>query len=532
MKNKSIKNTALLSVVMLLLVGCTKNFDEINTNPASYNQSNFNPNLVLTSAQIGYTGSADFSYDTWRANLIYCSTMIQGFSTVISYWGGDKYRLTPSYTAAYWGFQGDGAYYEQVRPIVDVIQSTTGKPQYKNLHEVARIMRALIMQRITDLYGDVPYFDSGLGYYNNNFFPKYDKQQDIYIDMLKEVEDAVNKLDPTADKITGDVTGYNGNIDQWKRFGNTLILRLAMRLSKADPATAQAYVQKVIGKTMLNNADNAYITADASGGIATMNRNSLVLLGDGGQECYYVKWSKTLIDWMKANNDLRLGKMTVTQLYLNQSSTVQNATPNYNPAVQKGMPNGKDLSGIAGRDIATDPTYTSMPDYSSPSPGMIKRNAPTFILTYAESELLLADAAQRFGIAGSASQHYHDGVKAAMTYLSQYDPSLTISDTDAEAYLMAHPYNAADGLNMINTQYWALNSSMLDFYEAWANWRRTGYPVLTPVNYIGNVTNGTIPRRLPYPLAESNTNPVNYKAASDAVPGGDNLTGRVWWDKP
>jgi hypothetical protein len=514
----------------LLATGCKKNFETINTNPASYNQSNFNPNFLLTSAQVGYTGSSDFSYDTWRANLIYCSVMMQGFSTVVSYWAGDKYKLNAGYAAAYWGFSGDGAYYEQLRPIVDIIQSTTGQPQYKNLHEISRIMRALIMQRITDLYGDVPYSEAGLGYYTKDFFPKYDKQQDIYTDMLKEVSDAVSKLDATADKPSGDLI-YKGNIDLWKRFGNTLILRLAMRLTKVDPATAQTYVQKVVGQTMTSNADNAYINGDASGGLATNNRNSIILLGDGGQEPYYVKWSKTFIDWLAANNDPRLGKIAVTKLYPSATSTVQNPAFVSTPAAQKGMPNGKDLSGLAGLDISTDPTYTSIPDYSSPHPSLIKRNGPTFILTYAESELLLADAAQRFGIAGSASQHYHDGVKAAMTYLGQYDPATAVDDASAEAYITLHPYNATAGLGLINNQYWALTNSMLDFYESWANWRRSGFPLLVPVVYPNNVTNGTIPRRFPYPLAESNTNPVNYKAASDAVTGGDNLMGRVWWDK-
>jgi hypothetical protein len=530
MKNKFISCSIPL-FAFLLLAGCTKKFAEINTNPASYTQANFDPNFLLTSAEVGYTGSADFSYDTWRANLIYCSPMIQGFSTVLSYWNGDKYSLSSGYSAAYWGFSGDGAYYEQIRPLVDILQTTAGKPEHRNLYEIAQIMKALAMERITDLYGDVPYFDAGLGYYEDNFFPKYDKQQDIYNDMLKQVSNALDSLDPNGDKPSGDIM-YNGNIDKWKKFGNTLILRLAMRLSKADPATAQTWVQKVIGNTMTSNDDNAFINGDASGGIATVNRNSQILLGDGGQECYYVKWSKTFIDWLKTNNDPRLGKIAVTKLYPSETSTVQNPAFDANPADQKGMPNGKDLSGIAGRDISTDPSYTSMPDYSSPSPGMIKRDGPTFILTYAESELLLADAAQRFGIGGDPSQHYHDGVKAAMTYLGQYDDALSVSDADAETYLTAHPYNAGDASNMINTQYWALTNTMLDFYESWSTWRRTGYPQLVPVVYPNNVTNGTIPRRFPYPLTESNTNPVNYKAASDAVPGGDNLMGRVWWDKP
>jgi hypothetical protein len=82
---------------------------------------------------------------------------------------------------------------------------------------------------------------------------------------------------------------------------------------------------------------------------------------------------------------------------------------------------------------------------------------------------------------------------------------------------------------MINTQFWA--ATLLNGYEAWFNWRRTGLPNLTPVNYPGNATSGNIPRRFPYPVSEANNNPINYKTAHDAVPGGDNLSGRVWWDK-
>ena len=530
MNNSLIKFAGLLSLVGLLSTGCTKNYTKINTNPASYNQSNFDPNFMLTSAELGYTGSTDFAYDTWRANLIYCSTMMQGLSTVISYWAGDKYLLNSNYTAAYWGFSADAAYPEQIKPIVDIVQSTVNKPQYKNLHQVARILRAMMLERISDLYGDVPYFNAGMGYYNGNFFPKYDSQDSIYTDLLKEVSDATGQLDPAADKPTGDVI-YKGNIANWQKFGNTLLLRIAMRLVKVDPTTAKTWVQKVVGKTMTSNADNAYILGDATGGRATQNRNSQILLGDGGQENFYTRWSKTFIDMLKSNNDPRLGKVAVTNLYVTDATKAQNPAANASPSAQKGMPNGHDLSGIPGQTIGTDPSFTTFTDYSSPSPYMIKRDGPTFVLTYAESELLLADAAARLGVGGDPAQHYHDGVKAAITYLSQYDAAETISDATAETFVTANPYNPANGLQMINTQYWLHVTTALDFYESWCNWRRSGYPVLTPVNYPNNATNGTIPRRFPYPLAEANTNPVNYKAAHDAVPGGDLLTSHVWWDK-
>jgi hypothetical protein len=530
MNKTLIKFTGLFSLVALLNTGCTKKYEKINTDPSSYNQTNFDPNYMLTSAELGYTGSTDFAYDTWRANLIYCSVMMQGFSTVVGYWAGDKYLLNSDYTAAYWGFSSDGAYPEQIKPIVDIVQSTVGKPQYKNLHQIARILRAMMLERITDLYGDIPYFNAGMGYYNGDFFPKYDTQDSIYTDLLKEVSDASSQLDPAGDAPAGDVI-YNGNIPKWQRFGNTLLLRIAMRLSKVDPATAQTWVQKVIGKTMTGNDDNAFVKGDATGGRATQNRNSQILLGDGGQEFFYTKWSATFINMLKADNDPRLAKIAETGLYTTDGVKIPNPNPNPDPAVQKGMPNGKDLSGIPGQTIGSDPSFTSFNDYSSVNLALIKRDGPTFFLTYTESELLLADAAARFGIGGDPAQHYHDGVKAALTFLSQYDPGIGISDADAETWITANPYVVANGLQMINTQYWIHTNTLLDFYETWCNWRRSGFPVLTPVNYPGNATNATIPRRFPYPLAEANTNPVNYNAAHGAITGGDVMTSRVWWDK-
>jgi hypothetical protein len=97
-----------------------------------------------------------------------------------------------------------------------------------------------------------------------------------------------------------------------------------------------------------------------------------------------------------------------------------------------------------------------------------------------------------------------------------------------DAYLAAHPYVDATGYDMINTQYWA--ASFLDWYEAWANWRRSGFPVLTPVNYPGNATNGQIPRRMLYPASESSANGGNYQQAISRQ-GANAFTTKVWWDK-
>jgi len=534
MKKKLIIYSSLICAGVFLTTSCTKNFDKINTDPTAFSATNFDPNYLLTTAQLDYTGSQDFSYDTWRADLIYCSDMIQGTATSIGYWAGDKYLSNPEYLAAYWQSDNgaDGAYSEQVKPIVDMVTTTTGEAQYNNLHQIGRLMKALIFERITDLYGDIPYSQAGEGYYGKILFPVYDKQQAIYTNLISEIEDATSKLNPSGDIPTGDAF-YHGNIAEWQKFGNSLLLRVAMRLSKVDPATAKTVIATIVGKTFTSNSDDAFLVHDATGGRPTVNRVSQVL--QGGPENQYVKWSQTFIDLLQGKTkpsdpvaavvDPRLAVISVT------NATIGVAGGDATPADQKGQPNGYDLSGTPGLTLGSAPYFTTLGDYSCPSFGMTQLGTPTFILTYGETELLWADAAERFSIGGSAATHYANGVEAAITYLGEYDPSLVVSPTAAAAYVAANPYVAGTtGLNMINTQYWELTNTMMDFYESWCNWRRTGYPVLVPVNYPGNATNGTIPRRFPYPLVEAANNPTNYKAASSAVPGGDTMTGHVWWD--
>jgi hypothetical protein len=140
MKKKLIIYSSAVAIGLLFTTGCTKNFAKLNTDPTAFSATNFNPNYLLTTAELDYTGSQDFSYDTWRADLIYSSTLIQGFATSIGYWAGDKYQSNPDYLAAYWQSDngGDGAYSEQVKPIVDMVTSTTGLAQYNNLHQIGR----------------------------------------------------------------------------------------------------------------------------------------------------------------------------------------------------------------------------------------------------------------------------------------------------------------------------------------------------------------------------------------------------------
>lgn len=523
-----------LAIACLVTVtSCTKDFDKINTNPVTNISDKFNPNFVLSSAQLNYTGSLDLAYDSFRSNFSLAGPIVQALANCTQEWRGDKYLIFEEHTAAYWGTGSVGSYIEQIRNIVDVIENTRGKEQYKNVHQIARIWRVVAFARLTDLYGDVPFSEAGLGYYQKIYLPKYDKQQDIYNAMLKELDEASSALQSGGDIVSGDIV-YRGDISKWKKFANSFMLRLAMRLVKVDEAKAKEYAQKAVTNTFASNEDNAFIKHDILGARITQNRNGQVLFGTvGSQDYYYGKWSKTFIDFLKKSNDPRLGKIAVTKIYTNLLNKNQNANYVTDPAVQKGMPNGKQLDAANGDafDIRKDPSFTDYPDYSSPNPNMFKLDGITFILSYGQTELLRAEAAKRWGIGGAAQQHYQNGVKAAITCLSQYDGKLAITESEADAYVKANPYLDAEGLKQINEQYWAHTNTMFDFYESWNNWKRSGYPNLIPVKHPNNSTGGVIPRRYPYPISEASNNPTHYKAASDAVTGGDSYIGRVWWDK-
>jgi hypothetical protein len=520
--------------ILLLFTGCTKNFVEKNTNPTNYNGGNFDPNTLLTSAQLN---SCSNRTEVWRGHLPFASVMIQLFSNTSTIWAGDKYLENVEYMNAYWPMAYDG----QVRPVTEMLALTENKPQYKNLHQIGRLMRVWIFQRLTDIYGDVPYSEAGQGYNKGILYPKYDKQEDIYNNLLKEAEEATAALDPNGTKPSGDLV-YKGDIVKWQHFGGTLMLKVAMRLVKINEAAAKAGAAKAIGKTMTGITENAFVKG--SGGVAQVllnNPNSQILLGDGGDERFYTKWSKTLIDLLRVTKDPRLSRIARVHIWTSDpKNPAETGNATGDTALQKGQPNGKNASSLNdGNSIFFDPSWSGpMTDlngfnsYSSINTDMIQRDAPTYFLTYAESELLLAEAALRWGNAyGDAATHYDNGVKGAMTSLVQYKATLLIPDAELNDYLTTNPFSPAKGLEMINTQYWIAAGSTVNFYEAWINWRRSGFPVLVPVNYPGNATGATIPRRFVYPVTEASVNAANLNAAIGVLPGGDKMTSRVWWDK-
>lgn len=513
---------SLLIISTFILSSCDKNFEEINTDPTKLTSRNTNYNYLFTSAQLVTAGNEDgYSRPMWQASLSYASTMMQHLSSTSSFWYGDKYMYNQAYNAAYWEAQ----YSNGIKTIVDIIENVKTDTAKSNLYNMARIFKAFMFHRITDIYGDVPYFEAGKGYLSGNTAPVYDKQQAIYADLLKELEDAAQKLNAAkANTVKAADLLYGGDVVKWKRFAYSLMTRLAMRLSKVDAETAKTWVQKAVaGGVIASNDDNAIVHHEAKG---TQPPTNPVGLQFALREPASYRLSQTFVDYLKNTSDPRL---TYFATVAHDPEDLEDMGDT-DPAIQVGQPNGYDRLG-GTTDITHAPNWPDDQNHYS----IVNRHtfgrqdAPTFLLTHAETQLLLAEAAQRGWISGSAASFYNAGVTAAMQQLEQAGADPGVSEDEIDDYLAAHPYNSANGLQMINTQYWIATFS--DWLETWANWRRSGFPVLQPVNYFGNPTNGTIPRRFTYPMNEVTYNLKNYNAATASINGGDKMTSRVWWDK-
>ena len=490
------KKSIYILLFALFLGACDDGFDELNVNPAKPVQVSLSSKL--TAAQKFMSSER---YDNWRANLIYQSTMMQHIATTAGYWAGDKYTWNRGYASSLI----DRYYGNVVKSLEDMLVQLDEEEAPDEMKAITRIMRVYVFSRLTDLYGDIPYNEAGKAFISGILTPKYDAQSEIYPDLLKELEESAAALGTgTSGFGAGDVI-YQGDQAKWKKLANSLMLRLGFRLIKVDAVASQAWVTKAIAAgVMTSNDDIFYLQHELQN---NRNGNSEAFDADGNQ-----RLSETFVNFLQGDPRLPI----LASRWSDGSTEL---------ADLKGLPNGLDSPLLLA---ATGEENTDL--YAAPNRNTITGfDAPMFFQTYAEVEFMLAEAAVRWGLAGGDPEpHYDAGVRAAMKMLELYGPAAAIADADIDDYLLANPFDASKAIEQINTQYWA--ATFLNEYETFANWRRSGFPVLVPVNYPGNVTNGTIPRRLTYSTSEQSNNAENYNAAV-AAQGPDELTTRVWWDQ-
>lgn len=391
-------------------------------------------------------------------------------------------------------FNFSGWYTGPLKDLETVLTSTldANEGPVVNQVAVAKILKAYFFWHITDRWGDVPYSEALKG--RDNFTPKYDQQKDIYDSLFALLDQANAAIVPG--NIKNDIM-FTGDINKWKRFGNTIHMLMALRLSKVDAAKGSVEFNKALTNGIMGaNGDNFAYPHLSDAANENYWYNSFTRLG---RNWYAV--SKPIVDYMLPVNDPRL------PVFANK-----NTGGNY-----VGLPYG--LPGS---------TTVVINNFSLLGSGIRLQNSPVYLVTYAQALFAKAEAAKLGWIPGAdvdAKINYDLAIEQSVRQWKNNDTTglgqMRLTATVA--------YAPATAVTQISTQRWV--HLFLHGYEAWAEWRRTGIPALVAAP---GANGDLIPRREGYPLIEASNNTENYNAAVAAFPygGTDGLNTRVWWDKP
>ncbi len=505
---KNIFNVFWLALSFTLITSsCDKEFDELNISQTA--ATSIDPAFILNRATLN--SSLQFGTIIYEVGIV--QQMISPNSGVLT--GANYNQDNRLSTQVNW----QNCYRNVIRNTKDVIARTKDDPARSNLTNMARILQAYAFMILTDSYGDIPYTDAGDGFNTQIFFPAYDSQQTVYAKLIQELSEAAAALNASGKIETADIL-YGGDVAKWKKFGYSLLLRAGMRLSEVDAAQAKTVVNTAFnGGVILTNADNAYLRHDAN----NVNPIGTTLNGTEAANLYL---TKPFVDALKSTNDPRLSSIAIRYKGATSGPGQVVGIGTTAAADQIGMPMGKDNGSVVAS--ATADGLASFYDYSQVDRRrMNKIAAPMFFVTAAQTNLLLAEARFRGWItAGTAEEYFSAGIAAHMNQMAIYDAGSAVLATDRDAYVAANPLVAGTELQQINTQYWI--ASFLNGPEAFANFRRSGFPALEPNPYPGKEV--TFINRLTYPNSEISVNSENIKAAIGRQ-GPDDLATKVWWDK-
>ena len=517
--------------LVLLFIGCTKNFEEINTNPNF--PSEVTTSSLMTAAQ---KGLCDDIYDEWfsgRQGLLWAQ-----YWTQRNYTSEDRYAIRQNTNNLYWRliYHDIANLQEVIRLNTDPATVATAALQGDNNNQIAcaMILKVWAMQILADTYGDIPYSEAFMGNAPDPIYtPAYDPLTTIYASLLAELESAVNMIVPeNGGFISGDVI-YGGDMDKWKKFGNSLRLRVALRISNTDGyAAAQAILAEVGEEGLLtsnaDNADFAYLGASPNNSpmydaYFTSARNDFTT-------------AKPLINLLKGVDDTLNGKINPfsgltdprLQIYSRPRSGKYLGMPYGMPDAQSQSYKGKCASFYgAGAYSSSSAIVVLHPKFPMP------------YFHYDEVQFMLSE------LKGWDQTNYETGVRASINFwrdicvkLEEWDET-QIADFNAEvdAYMAALP--PASKSTVMAQKYLAF---YVQGYQAWAEYRRTGEPSFlivpgeitnttsdgTPILFEPLISITTIPWRLTYPQQEYTINPTAVNAAASTI-GGDYMSTKLFW---
>jgi len=503
---------ACLSGSMFWGVSCTANFDEINTNKtkiSTIGQSELP--YLFAKAQSSSTLSAG-NYQIGQN--LFSDQYAQYFANIATYFPSDRFVIRMDWIGGPWG-----VIYTQTVPQLKSIMDNTDPGSAENA--LASIWWVWTFHRWTDYVGPIPYFKAGEPAQS----VPYDSQQVIYDDFFKRLTAAVAVLKTkTSEKPFGSFDLiYGGDVNKWIKFANTLHLRLAMRVSKVDPARAKTEAEAAVAGGTLTTTpdDDALIQRSNKGG----DVNGLSIMSPWNE----FRMSAAMESALKGYEDPRL------PVYF-----IPAASTNTYEGLRNGLTSTQltDPANTAATNSRVGPRWDG-------STGLETRQN---VMATAEAYFLLAEGALNgWTMGGTAKDFYEKGIETSMKQWGVTDAAaIAAYKASANTPIAPNDYLKSPALTnipvawggseavqreQIGTQKWL--ALFPDGFEGWAEYRRTRYPKLYPVANSDNpdIPAGGVLRRIPFLLVEQQTNGAEVQKAVSLLNGPDKVTTPLWWDK-
>jgi hypothetical protein len=478
MKLKTLIHAGSALALLGAMAACDQGLTDANENP---NAPEVVPveNVLASGIRDAVSSSGYSAFGEW--SMLYHTELWAQHVAQSAYNTEDSYTPRPGVNSLIW----QSEYSNSLEDLLYVKQ-IADEQQRPNLWAAAEIMSVYDFLFLTDIFGDIPYFEA-LKLDEDIQNPVYTPQSEIYPDLLKRLKEAAAKIDPSetsADFATGDLI-YDGDMQQWLEFANSLQLRIAMRMADTDKSTeaAQAFQEAWNADRFDDIDDDADLDWEGEQPAVAPLYNQIVLGGRTGD----FRVSASLVDRLEALDDPRLA------FY---ADTAADGT-------YRGLENGTEPSDY---EFNGEPGGAS--DFSTIGSYFLQADLPSVLMSYSEMLFLGAEAAQRGWISGDAETLYKAAITASM---QEYG----IPQSEINAYL-AQPEVAYNGLQSIGLQKWI--SLYMAGPEAFNEFRRTGYPAL---DLSENALLTTFPARLPYPSEESLYNAKNVPTVDITTP--------LWW---
>lgn len=488
----------------ILLTACTKDFEEINTDPN--NTPNALPQQLLAPALV-----SSLSYNMLR-NRNFNNELMQ-VTVDMSDAEGKVFRY--DYRSNWSDYLYNGLYSE-LSNFKDIYKIASEDLNYNRSYMgISLICQSWIYSILTDTYGDLPFSQSNLARDSSIYEPIFDKQKDIYLGIFSMLEQADTLLMTNTAIVASSDPVYNGNVSRWRKLGNSLYLRLLLRISGKAEATSlcAAKIKDIIED---HPSDYPIITSNDESGILKWTGTSPYIspyisvreqdFRAPGIASFFID---NLVIWNDPRIDIAYGTNGINRW----------AIAPYQ---------GSFLGVPSGYSPGSNPIRKSY-FYSNTSTSSLQTEPLTgMIMTYAELKFILCEAVVKGWISSaSAESYYADGVLNSIKLWLPNWPTPINSYLTAADIQWNETGTLDEKMEQIHLQkYYAL---FLNDMQQWFEYRRTGHPILPQGPGLRN--NGVMPARMTYPVYVQSTNPTNYQLAV-AEQGPDVISTQVWWQKP